>query len=116
VCIRFAWEPNIGDLENGLWSPCDGASTAQDYINMWRHVHDIFTNAYGLDSTRVAWVYSVSDGDAFGGDSTFTDGTATYNTWSGYRTAIDTGFRQGWIATTDPADPRLLTDQQFSAG
>ncbi len=52
--LRFAHEMN------GSWYPwCAGTNgnTSAQYIQMWRHVHDIFT---GVGATNVTWVWCVN--------------------------------------------------------
>jgi beta-mannanase len=49
--LRFAWEMN------GSWFPWGvgyNGTTTTDYVNMWRHVHDIFTR---VGATNVSWVW-----------------------------------------------------------
>jgi beta-mannanase len=68
--IRLNWEPN-GWWFN--WSPLYGVSGSttcaqlekaeQDYIAMWRHVHDRLMSV-GLTNTDVAWVFSTYQIDA----------------------------------------------------
>ncbi len=78
--LRLAWEMN-GDWFN--WMPAwDGddvqvqgitplnpescsslASKEAQFVAAWRHIHDVITGQ-GLDSTRLAWDFSVNAGDA----------------------------------------------------
>jgi hypothetical protein len=62
--LRFAHEAN-GDWYG--YAPAFGGTAPSSYIAMWRHVHDVFV-ARGIDDpTRLAWVYSVIDIDAWSG-------------------------------------------------
>ena len=49
--LRFDWEMNGNWFP---WSPGLNGNTARDYVAMWRHVHDIFTN---VGATNVSWVW-----------------------------------------------------------
>lgn len=65
VFLRFAHEAN------GNWypyAPGYGPTPAASYVAMWRHVRDVVTSV-GLDSTRLAWVWSVINDDAYPGPS-----------------------------------------------
>jgi mannan endo-1,4-beta-mannosidase len=60
--FRPAWEAN-GNWYR--WSPCyyaGGTGTAADYRAMWRHLHGKF-RSIGIDSSRLAWIYSVNSAD-----------------------------------------------------
>ena len=48
--------------------------------------------------------------DARDGDGTFTVDQTTYTTYSDYRTAMSLS----WLTSADPANPRLLTQSEFS--
>ena len=39
------------------WSAADSSSTADDYIEMWRRMHDVFSGT-DLDETTVQWIWS----------------------------------------------------------
>ncbi|UOO97193.1 endoglucanase (plasmid) [Halococcus dombrowskii] len=47
------------------WSAADSSSTADDYIAMWRRMHDIFSDT-DLDETTVQWIWS-PNADEIGG-------------------------------------------------
>ncbi len=49
--LRFAWEMNGGWY---LWSEQKNGNAAGDYVNAWRHVHDIFAQ---VGATNVTWVW-----------------------------------------------------------
>jgi beta-mannanase len=49
--LRFDWEMNANWFP---WSPGLNGNTARDYVAMWRHVHDIFTN---VGASNVSWVW-----------------------------------------------------------
>ncbi|HVT01654.1 MAG TPA: glycosyl hydrolase [Patescibacteria group bacterium] len=49
--LAFAWEMNNKDLE---WSVPYSRASTQDFINAWRHIHDVF-NKNG--ATNVLWVF-----------------------------------------------------------
>jgi beta-mannanase len=58
--LRFAPEMN------GRWAPWEAGvngNTPQDYIDAWRHVHDIF-DAHGATDVRWVWGPNVSGGSA----------------------------------------------------
>ena len=48
--LRFDWEMNTN------WFPAASTrtATAGEYVRMWRHVHDIFTQ---VGATNVTWVW-----------------------------------------------------------
>jgi len=50
--LRLAWEMNGNWYP---WTPAQNGNTAASYVQMWHHVHDIFT-AEG--ATEVRWVWS----------------------------------------------------------
>ena len=63
---RFYFRP--GHEMNGNWFPwsaADSSSTTDDYIEMWQHIHTIFT-ADSLDETTIQWVWS-PNADEIGG-------------------------------------------------
>lgn len=52
---------NLAPEMNGDWSPWSpavGAGTEADFVDMWRHVHDIVTDA-GLDRDHVQWIWTI---------------------------------------------------------
>ena len=62
---RFYFRP--GHEMNGNWFPwsADSSSTTNDYIEMWRRIHGIFTES-GLDGTTMQWMWS-PNADEIGG-------------------------------------------------
>jgi hypothetical protein len=57
--LRLAHEMN-GDWYP--WSPTVGDSTPNDYIAMWRHVHDALARA-GIGSEQCQWIWCVNHAD-----------------------------------------------------
>jgi hypothetical protein len=49
--LRFDWEMNTTAFP---WVVGQNGNTAQNYVAMWRHVHDIFT---GVGATNATWVW-----------------------------------------------------------
>jgi hypothetical protein len=49
--LRFDWEPNTTAFP---WVVGANGNTANDYVAMWRHVHDIFTS---VGATNATWVW-----------------------------------------------------------
>lgn len=47
------------------WSAADSSSTADDYIAMWRRMHDVFSGT-DLDETTIQWIWS-PNADEIGG-------------------------------------------------
>jgi hypothetical protein len=39
------------------WSAADSPATAEDYVEMWRRIHDVFSDN-GLDETAIQWIWS----------------------------------------------------------
>eukprot|EP01113_Clastostelium_recurvatum_P039010 TRINITY_DN5903_c0_g1_i1.p1 TRINITY_DN5903_c0_g1~~TRINITY_DN5903_c0_g1_i1.p1 ORF type:complete len:220 (+),score=15.89 TRINITY_DN5903_c0_g1_i1:109-768(+) len=56
--MRFAHEMN------GNWYPWSGNATA--YVLMWRRVYVLATNKWGIDKTRMQWVWCVNGNDVGG--------------------------------------------------
>ncbi|MCL4352985.1 hypothetical protein M1615_00770, partial [Patescibacteria group bacterium] len=52
--LRFAWEMNGSWFDWGTAQGNPQGNTPQDYINAWRHIHDIFTQQ---GATNVTWVW-----------------------------------------------------------
>lgn len=87
---------NLAPEMNGDWSPWSpavGAGTEADFVDMWRHVHDIVMDA-GLDPDHVQWIWTIDTstrgvdvGDCYPGDD-YVDwlGLHGYNwsTWGGW--------------------------------
>ncbi|PWH15044.1 MAG: hypothetical protein DDG59_11925 [Anaerolineae bacterium] len=56
--IRFAHEMNISDSP---WYPFHFNETPSDYVDMWRHVHEVFTQAQKEENIdNVEWVWSIN--------------------------------------------------------
>jgi hypothetical protein len=62
VYLRLGHEMNGNWYE---WSAEQGINMPADYINMWRHVKDMF-DSMNLDANHVQWVWSVNNVDAGG--------------------------------------------------
>jgi mannan endo-1,4-beta-mannosidase len=62
---RFYFRP--GHEMNGNWFPwsADSSSTTNDYVEMWRQIHAVFTES-GLDETTIQWMWS-PNADEIGG-------------------------------------------------
>ena len=60
--LRYAWEANF---ENYPYSPCNQryGESPDSFRRAWRHVHSLFSAA-GIGRTRLAWVFSVLNGDS----------------------------------------------------
>jgi Glycosyl hydrolase family 26 len=50
--LRFDWEMNLGCC--WAWAATKNGNSPQQYVAMWRHVHDIFAHA---GATNVTWVW-----------------------------------------------------------
>lgn len=100
--LRFDHEMNIGG--QFPWNFADGVNTASDYVNMWRHVRDIFTQ---VGATNVTWVwcpniYYLSGSNAkpfmqaYPGDSyvdwTALDGYNAGNNWDSFSTVFSDSY------------------------
>lgn len=95
----------LGHEMNGNWYPwaaAMGANSPTDYINMWKHVHAIFSSK-GIENTRLQWVWCVNNEDVGGFSAeSFYPGDA-YVDWI----AIDGynwGVSQTWSSWKSPAD------------
>jgi hypothetical protein len=112
--LRFAWEMN------GTWFPWGvGAhgNSAADYVAMWRHVHDIFTQ---VGATNVTWVWcpnviapatyqplsALYPGDAYV-DWTCLDGYNGDNPWTGFSELYGPSY-QLITGTIAPDKPMML--------
>ncbi|WP_435348871.1 glycoside hydrolase family 26 protein [Haloarchaeobius sp. HRN-SO-5] len=42
------------------WSPATGDTTEADFVDMWRHVHDLVTDA-GLTGSHVQWIWTIDN-------------------------------------------------------
>lgn len=132
--LRFDWEMN------GWWYPWAegklGTGTAiyngnnpGDYVAMWRHVHDIFTQ---VGATNVTWVWCINEmtntsagqhppmAQIYPGDN-YVDWTGmdNYNRYAGWESfsAIITGAGTNWILNTyqsllaiAPSKPIMLAE------
>jgi cellulose synthase (UDP-forming) len=102
VFIRFAHEMN------GNWYPWgDQNSTSQDYIAMWRHVHEIFVEE---GATNVVWVWSPNNTDQFGSSDSLLSYYPgdNYVDWVGF-----SGFNWGQSARPDG---KWMSFRDLSAG
>jgi hypothetical protein len=101
--LRFDWEMN-GNWQFP-WSAQLNGNTAGDYMQAWRHVHDVFVQ---VGATNVTWVWCPNisglttlplsllyPGDAYV-DWTCMDGYNKYDTWLGFNT-IFTGSGINWL-------------------
>lgn len=70
------------------WSPGVNGNTAEQYVSMWRHVHDVFTRE---GATNVRWVWSPNAGTPF---SSLYPGNA-YVDWVGLD-GYNWGGTNGW--------------------
>jgi beta-mannanase len=132
--LRFDWEMN------GWWYPWAegklGTGTAVfngnrpgDYVAMWRHVHDIFTE---VGATNVTWVWCINQmsdtsvgqhppmDQIYPGDD-YVDWTAmdNYNRYAGWESfhTVNTGSGTEWLLNTyqalldtAPAKPIMLAE------
>ena len=98
---------------NGWWTPWNAVNNdpnsdnlPSDYVNMWRRVHDILVQEYGLDGSHIQWVWCVNNIDA-----DYDDGRVTYKMEQYYPgtsyvdwVAIDGynwGYSQPWTNSWD---------------
>jgi hypothetical protein len=109
--LRFDWEMNGAWMS---WGVGANGNTASDYVAMWRHVHDIFTN---VGATNVTWVWcpnidptnrlaplsSLYPGDAYV-DWTCLDGYNGNDPWTSFQNLFGPNYNQitGTIAPTKP--------------
>jgi mannan endo-1,4-beta-mannosidase len=109
--LRFDWEMNAGWFPWGVGA--DG-NTAADFVAMWRHVHDIFTQ---VGATNVSWVWcpnvdpdkqfaplaSLYPGDAYV-DWTCLDGYNSDNPWTSFQDLFQSSYSAitGSIAPSKP--------------
>jgi hypothetical protein len=108
--LRFDWEMN------GNWFPWGvgtNGNTAADYVAMWRHVHDIFTQ---VGATNVTWVWcpnidpagtlapltSLYPGDSYV-DWTCLDGYNGDDPWSSFNDLFASTYNQ--LQTIAPTKP-----------
>jgi beta-mannanase len=119
--LRFDWEMN-GNWQYP-WSAQLNGNTVADYIQAWRHVHDIFIQAGATNATWV-WCPNISGGTTlpmaslYPGvayvDWTCLDGYNKYDTWLSFNTVF-TGSGINWlynsyqeILTVAPTKPILV--------
>jgi hypothetical protein len=102
--LRFAHEPN-GDWYP--YSPAYAGTPANDFIAMWRHVHDIFVSIGVDDPSRLAWVFSVNNVDSGVAMETMWPGEA-YVDWVGID-GYDWGSSSGhtWQTPSEVFDPMV---------
>jgi hypothetical protein len=92
VWLRFAHEMN------GNWYPWAvgvNGNTAADYVNAWRHVHDVFVNA-GV--TNVTWVWNVNTDAGTGVTPASVYPGGAYVDWMGVD-GYNWGTTQSWGST-----------------
>ena len=83
----------------------DKSQWIRDYY-AWVHANDVrMVSYFNTESTRDWTVFGLVSGD-----ETFTHGLVTYRAWSAYRQAI----APAWALGSDTANPRLITDAQFT--
>jgi hypothetical protein len=87
--LRWDWEMNGNWMQ---WSPGVNGNTASDYVDAWRHIHTLFTQA---GATNVTWVWcpNVDPGNSWTPMSQVYPGSA-YVDW----TCLD-GYNKGSIYT-----------------
>lgn len=97
--LRFDWEMNAGWFP---WGVGANGNTAADFVAMWRHVHDIFTQ---VGATNVSWVWcpnvdpnkqfaplaSLYPGDAYV-DWTCLDGYNGDNPWASFQDLFQSSY------------------------
>jgi hypothetical protein len=88
--LRFAWEMN-GSWYS--WSEKANGNQPGDYVNAWRHVHDIFTQ---VGATNVTWVWCPN--------VDFSGSIALEGLYPG-NTYVDWTCMDGYNFGTDPAKP-----------
>jgi hypothetical protein len=69
VVVALNWEMNGNWYP---WSPQPGANgPASDYVNAWRHVHNIIRKEVGAKNVQFAWVPNIDPGNGFAAISGF---------------------------------------------
>lgn len=111
--LRYSWEMNGSWFS---WGVGNNGTTATDYVNMWRHVHDIFTS---VGATNVSWVWcpnidpyekmapmsSVYPGDAYV-DWTCLDGYNGSSPSSSFTTLFKSSYDR--IQSIAPSKPVII--------
>lgn len=123
VLLRFAHEMN-GDWYP--WSAGVNGNTAADYVDAWRHVHDVFA-AHGADDVRWVWapnvVYPGSTpltalypGDAYvdvlGVDGYNWGTSVSWGSWVSGRQVFEQTFAE--LRALAPSKPLLVTETASS--
>ncbi|MGW6128819.1 glycoside hydrolase family 26 protein [Cellulomonas sp. NPDC055163] len=123
VLLRFAHEMN------GSWYPWSAGvngNTAADYVDAWRHVHDVFA-AHGADEVRWVWAPNVVHpgstsltalypGDAYvdvlGVDGYNWGTSVSWGSWVSGRQVFEQTFTE--LRALAPAKPLLVTETASS--
>ena len=106
--LRFDWEMN-GDWYP--WSEARNGNRAGQFVQAWRHVHDIFT---AVGATNVTWVWCPNV-DFPGGISIESlypgDGYVDWLCMDGYNWPVDSGKQEKWESFQEIFKPtyNLLT-------
>lgn len=119
--LRFDWEMN-GDWQFP-WSEQINGNQPGDYVKMWRHVHDIFTQQ-GVTNVSWVWCPNVSGGTTvpmsglYPGDAyvdwTCLDGYNKYTTWLNFEQVFNAaginwlGQSYNEITNLAPGKPLML--------
>ena len=115
----FAWEMNNKDLE---WSIKQTGSSGQDFVDAWRHMHDIFEEE---GATNILWVFcpntqdknSISYADIYPGDDYVDwvgiDGynwgeTQSWSDWSSFSGVFTASYRN--ITAVAPDKPVMIAE------
>ncbi|CAF4138234.1 unnamed protein product [Rotaria sordida] len=101
---------------NGNWYPWSMGSTPQDFIETWRHIHDIFTNK-SLNSTRLQWIWCVNNADVGSYTAEHYWVGENYIDWMGID-GYNFGRSQSWSSWLSPSqvfDNMIIRLQNLSA-
>ena len=98
------------------WSPAVGDEDEADFVDMWHHVHDIFTDN-GLDSNFVQWIWTL-DNTTRGVDREACYPGDSYVDWCGVH-AYNWAKREPWQSPEDLYGPtvdfvRGITDKPIA--
>lgn len=117
--LLFAWEMNNHELE---WSVSRTGSKPQDYIDAWRHMHDIFEEE---GATNIIWVFcpnvperpdltyaSVYPGDNYvdwlGMDGYNWGTTQTWSSWTDFSGVFSDAYTK--LHTIAPEKPIMISE------
>ncbi|MBI4092197.1 MAG: hypothetical protein HY427_03275 [Candidatus Levybacteria bacterium] len=115
IFFRFAWEMNVPSME---WEIQRTGSLNSDFIDAWRHVHDVL---YGEGAINVLFVFCPNEGgnvayskiypgDAFvdwvGLDGYNWGTTQSWSSWRSFRSVFETSYYS--ITAVAPTKPLML--------